>query len=315
MAGQRRSVVFPRQYRGWGLLRLPGLQSGDCGCRNGGCVSKERSRKGVRHRPRNYLHSQAITCCEYRGTGPLCWKRVQSADGDKPVCLGMTAVLTDRDYYGIIWLSRSHERSLTVNRCIGVVLIVGLLAALAVPAAVAANTPEDLEDAFALAASEFHVPVEILKALSWVESRWSDHDGQPSVENGYGVMHLAENAHNRSLVEAAELLSVSPEVLKQDCLQNVRGGAAVLQAIQENLGIPPSDDPAQWYQAVAAYCHAADPWVAKSFADEVFEVLQKGMHGERVTLQARGAITPCKGPTKRLPQHTFPEHRRTMPIG
>src|SRR6267143_1232519 len=48
-----------------------------------------------------------------------------------------------------------------------------------------------LQLVFAGAASEFHVPEEVLLAVSYNVSRWEWHAG-PSTSGGYGVMHLID---------------------------------------------------------------------------------------------------------------------------
>ncbi len=164
--------------------------------------------------------------------------------------------------------------------------------------AFASPTEKGLEEAFASAAAEFRVPKPLIEALAWVESRWSDHGGQPSIENGYGVMHLADNPWNQSLAEAAAIIGLPVERVQSDTPSNIRGGAAVLASIQASLGKPLSENVEDWYQAVAAYCHSADPWVAKSFADEVYAVLERGVVANapvKVRIMGLGPLFPDRG--------------------
>ncbi|MFF8864220.1 N-acetylmuramoyl-L-alanine amidase [Streptomyces sp. NPDC015139] len=49
-----------------------------------------------------------------------------------------------------------------------------------------------LQDAFADAAREYHVPRSVLMSVSYMQSRWDAHPGSPSVAGGYGPMHLVD---------------------------------------------------------------------------------------------------------------------------
>ncbi|MFC3588345.1 N-acetylmuramoyl-L-alanine amidase [Streptantibioticus rubrisoli] len=52
--------------------------------------------------------------------------------------------------------------------------------------------PEPLQQAFAQAAQQYHVPLSVLLGVSYLESRWDAHAGRPSVSGGYGPMHLTD---------------------------------------------------------------------------------------------------------------------------
>lgn len=49
-----------------------------------------------------------------------------------------------------------------------------------------------LQSAFADAAAQYHVPRNVLLAVSYLQSRWDAHGGAPSVTGGYGPMHLTD---------------------------------------------------------------------------------------------------------------------------
>lgn len=63
-------------------------------------------------------------------------------------------------------------------------------------AAPAQSAPEPsagrLQQAFATASAEYHVPQSVLLAVSYLQSRWDSHAGAPSVTGGYGPMHLTD---------------------------------------------------------------------------------------------------------------------------
>ncbi|WP_404193757.1 N-acetylmuramoyl-L-alanine amidase [Streptomyces tauricus] len=49
-----------------------------------------------------------------------------------------------------------------------------------------------LQNAFSDAADEYDVPLSVLLAVSYLQSRWDTHAGAPSVTGGYGPMHLTD---------------------------------------------------------------------------------------------------------------------------
>jgi N-acetyl-anhydromuramyl-L-alanine amidase AmpD len=149
---------------------------------------------------------------------------------------------------------------------------------------------------FVDAGKELQVPVDLLLAVSYGETRWYDHNGEPSQLNGYGVMHLADNPTNQSLNQAAQLLNVPVDTLKTDIRQNIRGGASVLakMAKEKNSGKLPKQL-GDWYTTVAAYSGISDLVLAKSYADEVYRLLNVGasrvIDGRDVYIEPR-KVTP-----------------------
>ncbi|MFF1301946.1 N-acetylmuramoyl-L-alanine amidase [Streptomyces sp. NPDC058307] len=193
-----------------------------------------------------------------------------------------------------------------------------------------------LQRAFAAAAAEYHVPQSVLLGVSYLQSRWDTHAGAPSVTGGYGPMHLTD-AHTalasaphhsegtedargdsaraallpetkipepaelparlETLPKAAELTGLSAEDLRTDPAANVAGGAALLAAAQQGLGEPLSQDPADWYGAVARFSGADDSATAAAYANDVFDVLRTGEErttdaGQQVALAARPKLAP-----------------------
>ncbi len=121
------------------------------------------------------------------------------------------------------------------------------------------------------------------------------HNGSPSIDNGFGCMHLVQNPHFDTLDQAAQALRVSTAQLKTDLATNIRGGAVVLRA--EALRLSPAHTlPAHlsgWYGAVAAYSAAGTRSTAFLYADTLYQVLNRGFSaraddGEAVTLAPQG---------------------------
>ncbi|HLW02294.1 MAG TPA: N-acetylmuramoyl-L-alanine amidase [Ktedonobacterales bacterium] len=163
--------------------------------------------------------------------------------------------------------------------------------------AYAASAPS-AEQAFAQAAHEFAVPVSLLKAICYLEGHLSTHQGAPSVDHGYGCMHLVKNGHADTLDSAAQKLGVSVRQLQLDLATNIRGGAAILRQDALRLSQAQQTPPAlaDWAGAVALYSNATTPSVARLYVDAVYKLLNTGFSGqtdsgETVTL-APQAVTP-----------------------
>lgn len=194
-----------------------------------------------------------------------------------------------------------------------------------------------LQRDFAAAAAQYKVPQSVLLGVSYLQSRWDTHGGAASVTGGYGPMHLtdartalAEAPHHshgsedargddtraprtvteaalpsaselpsrlRTLERAAELSGLSAEQLRTSTSANLRGGAALLADAQQKLGRPLSEDPADWYGAVAGFSGADDTATATTYANDVFDVIRTGQtrttdSGQRVALAADPAVAP-----------------------
>lgn len=153
---------------------------------------------------------------------------------------------------------------------------------------------------------EFGVPIEILMAVSYAETRWKDHKGEPSQLNGYGLMHLADNPNNQSLNTASSLLGIPVDTLKKDIKSNIRGGAAVLAKIakEENGGKLPKKL-GDWYTTVAKYSGYNNTLTEQIYADEVFKIINNGAEvaNEEINLKlAPRKVTPNRGKYENLMQ-------------
>jgi N-acetyl-anhydromuramyl-L-alanine amidase AmpD len=214
-----------------------------------------------------------------------------------------------------------------------------------------------LQQAFASASAEYHVPQSVLLGVSYLQSRWDAHGGAPSVTGGYGPMHLtdaraalASASHHsegsedargdsartalhpstevprsprlparlRTLPKAAELTGIPAARLRGDERANVAGGAALLAAAQKKLGLPLSEDPADWYGAVARFSGADDSATAAAYADDVYAVIRGGEQrttdaGQRVALAARPGLAPDTAQLRRTGLRTVSEDGAECP--
>ncbi|MEH1102804.1 N-acetylmuramoyl-L-alanine amidase, partial [Micromonospora sp. CPCC 205561] len=185
---------------------------------------------------------------------------------------------------------------------VAAVLAAALLSPVAPATAAPARSAGPLDTAFARAAGEFDVPRDLLIAVGYGETRLDGHDGRPSQANGYGVMHLVSNPHQRSLERAAELTGQPVGALKSVTAANIRGGAAVLRdlADAERLTAADRDRISAWYPVVARYAHAVDDATARLYADHVYNLLQAGISTAAVRVAPR-RVRPELGRYGRVP--------------
>ncbi|TDC94251.1 amidase [Nonomuraea deserti] len=157
--------------------------------------------------------------------------------------------------------------------------ILAVLLIVAGQPAVATAEENPLAAAFDRAAAEQDVPRDLLVALAYAETHLDGHGGEPSASGGYGVTHLVSNPTNHSLEQAAELTKLPVDKLRADDEANILGGAAVLRAHADKLGLDEAarKDIGRWYQAVAKYGNATSPELARLYADAVYEGLGLGI--------------------------------------
>lgn len=141
------------------------------------------------------------------------------------------------------------------------------------------QTNPPIKEGFSKAAEKYGVPVELLLALGYVNTRWE----MPSREagnydpgdlhgiGGYGVMHLRQNPEVNTLGKASELTGISEEELKTDLGANIMGGAAVLAEAQ---GASKPDSLNGWYDTVAEF------GTGTLYANQVYSALQDGVTAE-----------------------------------
>jgi N-acetyl-anhydromuramyl-L-alanine amidase AmpD len=98
------------------------------------------------------------------------------------------------------------------------------------------SVPSPFDPAFAAAAHEFAVPVALLKAIGWVETRWQMVEGQeefPGRPAAFGVMAL----RGAALERGAALAGVTVNAARHDPLANIRAAAALLDAYAAEAGL------------------------------------------------------------------------------
>jgi hypothetical protein len=156
------------------------------------------------------------------------------------------------------------------------------------------------------AAEKHGVPVELLMAMGWVNTRWEMPPAEANeYEEGdlhgwgsYGIMALVQNPFSDTLGEASRLTGIPEEELKTDRAANIKGGAALLASA---VGTQKPSRLAGFFGAVAGrgrasgndYQAVAGIGGGELYAEQVFDALQRGIpeekleSGERMSLEAQ----------------------------
>lgn len=102
-----------------------------------------------------------------------------------------------------------------------------------------------------------------------------------------------------TLDKAAELIDGSTDTVQKDTAASIRAGAALLAEYQKQAGADLSEDPGDWYPAVARYSQSEDREGADLFAKRVFDSIRTGEReittdGEQVVLPANPSVDPVE---------------------
>jgi N-acetyl-anhydromuramyl-L-alanine amidase AmpD len=117
------------------------------------------------------------------------------------------------------------------------------------PAADPGEYLKGIDAEFTAAATEFDVPVDVLKAVGYVESQWQMVMGEvefDGLDPAFGTMAL----RGKNLTRGASLLGVEADALKSTRLLNIRAAAAVLRE-KADLAKIDRKDLGAWAPAVA----------------------------------------------------------------
>lgn len=143
----------------------------------------------------------------------------------------------------------------------------------ALPSVLTAST---LDAVFIKAGTEFAVPPDLLKAISYTETRWQMVVGTeefPGVKPAFGLMAL----RGTELERGAELARASVERVRSNPLDNVRAAAALLSAYATALKVNRNDIGA-WAPAVARFSGIKDvDGQANYVHNDVYATLRSGV--------------------------------------
>ncbi len=159
-------------------------------------------------------------------------------------------------------------------------------------------TSSSLAGSFQMSARHWGVPVEILMAIGYVESHWEPRNGGPSIDHGYGIMHLVD-APDGTLPRGAALTGLSEDAIKTTSVANIEAGAAVLDDISRKLNMSRASraNLTEWFASVAEYSGSLDRSVKDGYAREVYRVIEQGVSstlssGEVMDLHPSSVMLP-----------------------
>ncbi|MFY0565700.1 N-acetylmuramoyl-L-alanine amidase [Archangium lansingense] len=137
------------------------------------------------------------------------------------------------------------------------------------------RTPYQLDAAFAKAGADFGVPADLLKGISYTETRWEHVQGEVEFEGipaAYGLMAL----RGEKVSEGARLAGVSEEAVRTQPEANIRAAAALLSAYADELKLDRADVGA-WAPAAAKYSGIDRVEAQAQYIHQgVYDVMRKG---------------------------------------
>ena len=166
-------------------------------------------------------------------------------------------------------------------------LLLVALATVAGCAPVASNVvdttePATLSAALERASSSYHVPRDVLAAVSYVETRWTQTAAASlTTEDGehapleVGPLHLRHGAGVDTLTRAEAILSVDEDTLRGSIGASVDGAAAVLAELGARSGAR-EDSVDSWAEAVAQYSALTDRIMQVDYAAQVWDAIRNG---------------------------------------
>lgn len=162
------------------------------------------------------------------------------------------------------------------------------------PSGTAVRTPDALDPLFAQASSEFNVPADLLKAVSFSETRWQMVQGTEEFAGqsaAFGLLALREPR----LGTGARLAGVSVDAAKTDALANLRAGAALLSSYADELRIDRADLGA-WAPAVARLSGITNEEAAAQYIHSgVYALLRQGAVAESAAGGVSVSVMPHEG--------------------
>jgi N-acetyl-anhydromuramyl-L-alanine amidase AmpD len=160
------------------------------------------------------------------------------------------------------------------------------------PARVPDTSPYDR--IFRAAGAEFRVPLELLRAISYVETRWQmveGHEEFPGMGAAHGLMAL----RGERLREGAARAGLTETLVRSDATANVRAAAALLRGYADALWIT-EDDASAWAPVVARYSGIGLAAGQQAYVRDVYAVLA-GRRSARTSDDAlHSTLDPCATP-------------------
>jgi N-acetyl-anhydromuramyl-L-alanine amidase AmpD len=148
---------------------------------------------------------------------------------------------------------------------------------------------------FSAVGAEFRVPAALLRAISYVETRWQmveGHEEFPGLPAAYGLMALRGNR----LRDGARRAGLPEASVRGDAAANVRAAAALLRGYADGLGIAGDDALDDWAPVIARYSGIELVAGQHSYVRDVYAALAGGRPGLSPAGALHSTSDPCETP-------------------
>jgi hypothetical protein len=132
---------------------------------------------------------------------------------------------------------------------------------------------ESLDELFDSAARTFDVPVSLLKAISYVETRWNPVEGED--ELGRPTAHGVFGLWGDNLVRGAAAAGLDEDTVATSTPANIHAAAARLAELASARGVGGSELSA-WTPVIEAFSQIEDDEARAGYLDDVLRVLASG---------------------------------------
>jgi hypothetical protein len=174
------------------------------------------------------------------------------------------------------------------------------------------ETPEEhaqYAEMFRASARAYSVPLGLLEAIAYVETRWHPAHPDPAdaANHGhmqvYGIMGFHDDSSlGHGLKAAAEAIGKDPSELTVSSALNIEGAAALLKQIARKKGVEDSDL-ARWSEVVRAFSGIPELEDSDTYVTTVFKTLRDGVAENGIEIPAHpGLMIPApKAPASKDP--------------
>ncbi len=159
-----------------------------------------------------------------------------------------------------------------------------------------------LLDAFSSASQTYNVPVDLLKAVAYTQTRFTNMDASEEEKVSknappvYGIMGLRnDNWFGHSLLEGAKLIDVSPVDVAANESLNIRAAAALLSSIADSLHINRSNIN-NWRPAIEKFSGIPQAYVQPFYSYEVFKTLSTGVVSSGIRIPQNNEVSISQFP-------------------
>lgn len=159
-----------------------------------------------------------------------------------------------------------------------------------------AQTYDEIENSFQNSANQFSIPVDIIKAVAYAETRFyhnipsEEHQSCAGIPHTYGIMGLRNDTwFGTSLLKAAELIKENPDSLISNAALNIKGASALLSSIADEVKIRRSNLN-EWKPVLEKYSGIPQDEVREFYSFDAFKVLSEGTSTNGIEISAHPEI-------------------------